>query len=70
MKLKFKKSPTGAFKLGYHVGQTATIKDKELAQKLVSQGYAEVVQAAAGKKDPDAGKGNEEGGNSGKNESK
>lgn len=40
MKLKFLNSPTGAFGLGYHTGQTANIENKELAAKLIEKGYA------------------------------
>jgi len=42
VKVKFLKSPTGAFKLSYGVGQEAQIRET-LSADLIEAGYAELV---------------------------
>lgn len=42
-KVKFVKSPTGLFKLGYVVGETAVFEGKQAAE-LIEMGYAEPVK--------------------------
>lgn len=43
MRITFTKSPTGAFKLGYSVGQTADIEDNQ-AREIVAVGFAVVAE--------------------------
>lgn len=40
MKIKFTKSPTGAFNLAHNIGEVADIKDVDLAKKLIDTGFA------------------------------
>ena len=52
MKLRFKKSP-GKFNLAYFAGDEVEIKDKDLAKKLIEEGYAVEVKSKRGARDSD-----------------
>ena len=43
VKIEFLKSPTGAFNLGYNVGETAII-NANMAQELIDAGYAKAIK--------------------------
>lgn len=45
-KVRFTKSPTGAFNLGYHVGDVAELEPKQAAE-LIEAGYAVEEDAPA-----------------------
>ena len=40
MKVKFIKSPTGKYAMGYAIGDEADIKDKDVALDMIETGYA------------------------------
>lgn len=40
MKVKFVKSPTGKYSLGYSAGHIADINDKEQAKEMIESGFA------------------------------
>ena len=44
MKVEFIKSPTGKFRLAYHLGDVADL-EKELAQSIIDAGYGVPVAA-------------------------
>ena len=54
MKVRFLKSPTGQFNLGYHVGDEADIKDKELVKKMLDAEVCELVAKTDESKKEDA----------------
>ena len=45
MKIKFTKSPTGRFKLGYGIGSIGDIAD-EIAHEVVLEGFGEEVDVS------------------------
>lgn len=45
MKVKFIKSPTGKYRLGYSIGDELDVKDDALAKEMVSSGWAVEVKA-------------------------
>ena len=44
VKIKFLKSPTGKYGYAYHIGDTAEIEDKDLAEEMIESGWGEIVE--------------------------